>query len=44
VNFPASLAFAGPDLKTVYIGSTRMKRLGSFRSPVAGAPLAHWNA
>jgi sugar lactone lactonase YvrE len=42
VNFPASLVFAGPDLKTVYIGSTRMKRLGVFRSPVAGEPLAHW--
>jgi sugar lactone lactonase YvrE len=44
VDFPASLAFAGPDLKTVYIGSTRMKRLGSFRAPVAGEPMAHWNA
>jgi gluconolactonase len=43
VNFPASLCFAGPDLKTVYIGSIRMKRLGVFRSPVAGEPLAHWS-
>ena len=42
VNFPASVVFAGPDLKTVYIGSIRMKRLASFRSPVAGEPLAHW--
>ncbi len=43
VDFPASLTFAGPDLKTVYIGSTRMTRLASFRAPVAGEPLAHWN-
>jgi gluconolactonase len=42
VNFPASLVFAGPDLKTVHIGTTRMKRLATFRSPVAGEPLAHW--
>jgi gluconolactonase len=43
VNFPASVVFAGPDLKTVYIGSIPMKRLGMFRAPVAGEPLAHWN-
>ncbi len=42
VDFPASLCFAGPELRDVYIGSTRMQRLGMFRSPVAGAPLAHW--
>ena len=42
VDFPASLCFAGPDRKTVYIGSIRMKRLGMFCSPVAGEPLAHW--
>ncbi|HUZ75668.1 MAG TPA: SMP-30/gluconolactonase/LRE family protein [Stellaceae bacterium] len=44
VQFPASIAFAGPDLKTAYIGSIPMKRLATFRSPVAGEPLAHWNA
>jgi len=43
VNFPASVVFAGPDLKTAYIGSIHMNRLGMFRSPVAGEPLAHWN-
>ena len=42
VDFPASLVFAGPELKTVYIGSTRMKRLATFRAPVAGEPLGHW--
>ena len=44
VKFPASLAFGGPDLKTAYIGTTQMTRLATFRSPVAGEPLAHWNA
>jgi sugar lactone lactonase YvrE len=42
VDFPASVVFAGPDLKTGYIGSIRMKRLATFRSPVAGVPLDHW--
>ena len=39
----ASLTFGGPDLKTVYIGSLRGTTLPSFRSPVAGLPLSHWN-
>jgi gluconolactonase len=42
VDFPASVVFAGPDLKTAYIGSIRMKRLAMFRAPVAGEPLDHW--
>ena len=42
IDFPASVVFAGPDLKTAYIGSIRMKRLAMFRSPVAGEPLDHW--
>jgi sugar lactone lactonase YvrE len=42
LQFPASLTFAGPDLKTVYIGSLLMSRLGMFRSPVPGQPMAHW--
>lgn len=40
--FPSSLAFGGSDLRTVYVGSTRMKRLGMFRAPVPGEPLSHW--
>jgi len=40
--FPSSLAFGGPDLKTVYLGSVRMMRLARFTAPVAGEPLAHW--
>ena len=43
IDFPASVAFAGPDLRTAYIGSIRMKRLAQFRAPVAGEPLSHWH-
>ena len=39
----ASLTFGGPDLHTVYLGSLRGSTLPSFRSPVAGLPLVHWN-
>jgi len=39
----ASLTFGGPDLCTVYLGSLRGTTLPSFRSPVAGLPLVHWN-
>jgi gluconolactonase len=38
----ASIAFGGPDLKTVYLGSLAGSTLPSFRSPVAGLPLSHW--
>jgi gluconolactonase len=38
----ASIAFGGPDLRTVYLGSLAGTSLPSFRSPVAGLPLAHW--
>lgn len=38
----ASLTFGGPDLKTVYLGSLMGHTLPSFRSPVAGLPMAHW--
>lgn len=40
--FPASVTFAGPDLRTVLVGSIRATRLATFRSPVSGAKLAHW--
>lgn len=39
----ASLTFGGPDLRTVYLGSLRGTTLPSFRAPVAGLPLVHWN-
>ena len=42
LDFPASICFGGPDLRTAYLGSIRARQLVSFRSPVAGAPLAHW--
>lgn len=38
----ASIAFGGPDLRTVYLGSLAGHTLPWFRSPVAGLPLSHW--
>lgn len=42
LQFPASLTFAGPDLKTVYLGSLAMPHLVKFQSPVPGLPMRHW--
>jgi sugar lactone lactonase YvrE len=39
----ASIAFGGPDLKTVYLGSLAGTTLPTFRSPVAGLAPAHWH-
>ena len=39
----ASVTFGGPDLKTVYLGSLMGSKIPSFRSPVAGLPMVHWN-
>ncbi len=39
----ASITFAGPDLKTVYLGSLFGDRLASFQSPIPGAPPHHWH-
>lgn len=38
----SGIAFGGPDLRTVYLGSLFAPRLASFRSPIAGAPPVHW--
>lgn len=38
----ASVTFGGPDLRTVYIGSLKGKRIPYFRSPVPGLPMVHW--
>ncbi len=38
----SSLAFGGPDLKTVTLGCLLGDSLARFRSPVAGLPLPHW--
>jgi sugar lactone lactonase YvrE len=42
VQFPSSITFGGPDLKTVYVGSLAMPYLLTFQSPVAGLPMRHW--
>lgn len=39
----SSLAFAGPDLRTVYCGVLLGDKLPSFTSPIPGAPMAHWD-
>ncbi len=38
----ASIAFGGPDLRTVYLGSLAGTTLPCFRSPVPGLALSHW--
>jgi hypothetical protein len=38
----ASVAFGGPDLRTVHLGSLFGERIATFRSPIAGAAPAHW--
>lgn len=38
----SSIAFGGPDLKTVYFGNLLDDRIYSWRSPVAGAEPPHW--
>lgn len=42
IQFPTSITFAGPDLKTVYMGTLAMPCLITFRSPVPGLPMRHW--
>lgn len=39
----SSIAFGGPDRRTVYLGNLLDERLYSFRSPVAGARPPHWD-
>ena len=38
----ASVAFGGPDLRTVYLGSLFGTRIATFRSRIAGAEPPHW--
>ena len=40
----ASVTFGGPDLRTVYIGSLKGKRIPYFQAPVPGLPMVHWKA
>lgn len=44
IDFPTSVTFGGPDLRTVYVGSLRMDKLAVFTSPVPGVPMRHWKA
>ena len=39
----SSIAFAGPDRRTVLLGSIGGDRLASFRAPVAGSRPVHWD-
>lgn len=39
----SSLAFSGPDLKTVVLGCLLGEELFTFRSPIAGVAPTHWN-
>jgi len=39
----ASVTFGGRDLQTAYIGSLKGRRIPSFRAPVPGLPMVHWN-
>ena len=39
----ASVTFGGPDLRTVYIGSLKGKRIPYFRAPIPGLPMIHWH-
>ena len=38
----SSVAFGGPDLKTLYLGGLGNKAVYSWQCPVAGMPMAHW--
>lgn len=38
----SSIAFGGPDLKTLYLGGLGISAVQVLRSPVAGQPMEHW--
>jgi sugar lactone lactonase YvrE len=38
----SSVAFGGPDLKTLYLGGLGIAEVQVLRSPVAGMPMEHW--
>jgi sugar lactone lactonase YvrE len=38
----SSIAFGGPDLKTIYLGGLGHNSVRVLRSPVPGAPMSHW--
>jgi len=38
----SSIAFGGPDMKTMFLGSLTMPSLACLRAPAAGEPMNHW--
>ncbi|MCV7410645.1 5-valerolactone hydrolase [Mycobacterium florentinum] len=38
----SSIAFGGPDLKTLYLGGLGISEVQMLRSPVPGMPMEHW--
>jgi sugar lactone lactonase YvrE len=40
----SSVAFGGPDLKTLYLGGLGTDAVHVLRSPVAGQPMEHWQS
>lgn len=38
----SSIAFGGPDLKTIYLGGLGINEVQVLRCPVAGMPMEHW--
>jgi SMP-30/Gluconolactonase/LRE-like region len=38
----SSVAFGGPDLRTLYLGGLGISAVQMLRSPVAGLPMEHW--
>jgi hypothetical protein len=42
LQFPTSICFAGPDLRTVHVRSLAMSRPPTFRAPVPGLPMRRW--
>jgi sugar lactone lactonase YvrE len=38
----SSVAFGGPDRKTLYLGGLGLQAVQTLRSPVAGMPMEHW--
>lgn len=43
LNHIASIAFGGGDMRTAHLGTLKMDRIPTFRSPVPGARPAHWD-
>ena len=39
----SSVAFGGPDLRTLYLGALLVDRIHVTEAPVAGLPMPHWN-